>query len=74
MQDTIKDLAYRLWQEAGCPEGTDMEHWLAAEAAVSQKPKAAKVDAAKAAKVDAPKVKAAKVDKPKAKTKASAKA
>ena len=30
--DEIRQLAYRLWQEAGCPEGSDVQHWLNAEA------------------------------------------
>lgn len=37
--DVIKDLAYRLWEEAGRPEGRDEEFWLAAEAQLA-KPKA----------------------------------
>ena len=27
----IQKVAYQLWQEAGCPEGRDLEHWLAAK-------------------------------------------
>jgi hypothetical protein len=27
----IAALAYALWQERGCPEGTQEEHWLRAE-------------------------------------------
>jgi DUF2934 family protein len=30
--EEIRQLAYRLWQEAGCPEGNDIQHWLSAEA------------------------------------------
>jgi len=29
--EAIRQLAYRLWQEAGCPEGSDVQHWLNAE-------------------------------------------
>ena len=29
--DAIRQLAYRLWQEAGCPDGTETQHWLKAE-------------------------------------------
>jgi len=29
--ETIRQLAYRLWQEAGCPQGNDVQHWLKAE-------------------------------------------
>jgi DUF2934 family protein len=38
MQDTkmnrdeeIRQVAYRLWQEEGCPDGYDVQHWLKAE-------------------------------------------
>lgn len=27
----IQHTAYLLWVEAGCPEGRDLEHWLAAK-------------------------------------------
>ena len=29
--EEIRQLAYRFWQEAGCPDGTDLQHWLKAE-------------------------------------------
>ena len=29
--DAIRQLAYQLWQEAGCPAGNDVQHWLKAE-------------------------------------------
>ena len=29
--EAIRQLAYRFWQEAGCPEGNDVQHWLKAE-------------------------------------------
>lgn len=29
--EDIRQLAYRLWQEEGCPEGRDIEHWLRAQ-------------------------------------------
>lgn len=29
--EEIRQLAYGLWQEAGCPEGYDVQHWLEAE-------------------------------------------
>ena len=28
----VREIAYRLWQEAGCPEGEALRHWFAAEA------------------------------------------
>ncbi|MGQ9371394.1 DUF2934 domain-containing protein [Azospirillum sp. A39] len=30
----IRERAYELWQRSGCPEGRDMEHWLAAESEI----------------------------------------
>ena len=29
--DAIRQLAYHLWQEAGCPAGSDVQYWLKAE-------------------------------------------
>lgn len=29
--DQIRQLAYRLWQDEGCPDGYDVQHWLKAE-------------------------------------------
>ena len=29
--EEIRQLAYKLWQESGCPEGSDVQHWLNAE-------------------------------------------
>ncbi len=29
--EEIRQLAYRFWQEAGCPDGSDLDHWLKAE-------------------------------------------
>jgi hypothetical protein len=38
MQDTemnrdeeIRQVAYKFWQEEGCPDGYDVQHWLKAE-------------------------------------------
>ena len=28
----VREIAYRLWQEAGCPQGEDLRHWFTAEA------------------------------------------
>lgn len=33
-QENIKDVAYRLWLDAGSPDGRDQEFWFAAEAQV----------------------------------------
>lgn len=40
----VQDLAYRLWDAAGRPDGRDMDFWLQAEAQLTKpaaKPKAA---------------------------------
>ncbi len=29
--EEIRQLAYRLWQESGCPIGSDLQHWLQAQ-------------------------------------------
>jgi len=29
--DEIRQLAYSLWQEEGCPHGHEVQHWLKAE-------------------------------------------
>jgi hypothetical protein len=28
----VREIAYRLWQEEGCPKGEDLRHWFAAKA------------------------------------------
>lgn len=28
--EEIREIAYRIWQEEGCPAGSDFEHWLKA--------------------------------------------
>lgn len=30
--EAIQQLAYQFWQEAGYPQGNDVQHWLKAEA------------------------------------------
>jgi len=32
-EKTIRETAYRIWEEQGKPHGQDFEHWLAAERA-----------------------------------------
>lgn len=27
----VRQLAYRIWQEEGCPNGSDQQHWLKAQ-------------------------------------------
>jgi hypothetical protein len=29
--EEIRQIAYRLWQEEGCPDGRNVEHWVRAE-------------------------------------------
>ena len=29
--EEIRQVAYRIWQEAGCPYGSDLQHWLKAQ-------------------------------------------
>jgi Protein of unknown function (DUF2934) len=29
--EEIRQIAYRLWQEEGCPDGYEVQHWLTAE-------------------------------------------
>jgi hypothetical protein len=33
-EQRIRDIAFFLWEEEGCPEGRAPEHWAAAEALV----------------------------------------
>jgi hypothetical protein len=35
-QDEVKLIAFRIWQDDGCCDGRDMEHWLRAEAVWEQ--------------------------------------
>lgn len=29
--DEIRQLAYQIWQEEGCPDGREVQHWLKAQ-------------------------------------------
>ena len=29
--EEVRQLAYRIWQEAGCPDGSELQHWFKAE-------------------------------------------
>jgi hypothetical protein len=31
-EQEIRGLAYKIWEEEGCPHGRNVEHWLKAEA------------------------------------------
>ncbi|CAN7478651.1 DUF2934 domain-containing protein [Mesorhizobium amorphae] len=73
-QERIRQRAHEIWEQAGRPEGSDMQHWDQATAEIdgAAKPKAKaapkKAAAAKSAKPAAAKAKApAKAAKPKAK-------
>ena len=53
--EAIRQLAYRLWQEAGCPEGSEVQHWLKAEAIwLDENHAPSEVKRAKAAKARKP--------------------
>jgi hypothetical protein len=34
-EQRVRDRAYEIWQQAGCPEGKSDEHWLQAETEIS---------------------------------------
>lgn len=34
--EEIRQVAYKLWQEEGCPDGYDLQHWLKAETICQQ--------------------------------------
>ena len=36
----VREIAYRLWQEEGCPQGEDLRHWFAAKAIFDSEAKA----------------------------------
>lgn len=67
-EEKIREIAHKLWIEAGQPEGDALAHWFQAEELASAKPKrkaVAKTVAKTAtkpatAKVEAPKVRARK--------------
>lgn len=68
-KDKVSQLAYQIWQEEGCPEGQDMEHWLRAEAmAGGAVPAPVPVKSAKAKGPAKPKAPAKAVSKAKAKS------
>jgi hypothetical protein len=74
----IQELAYRLWQDDGAPEGRAMDYWLQAEAAltaiaVAVEPKAPAKPKAEVKPKAEPKPKAPAKPKAEAKPKAAAK-
>ncbi len=50
--DEIKLIAYNIWEQEGCPEGRECEHWYRAEAIweVRQKPPMVQLPAKASAK------------------------
>lgn len=72
-QQLIEQLAYRLWQEAGSPDGRDQEFWFQAEIQLSPvTSKAAPKAAAKPKTEKAPAKPRATAAKPKAPAKSKA--
>lgn len=37
--EEIRREAYLLWQQEGCPEGRELDHWLAAQELVKHRPR-----------------------------------
>jgi len=35
--EQIREIAYRIWQEEGCPAGCEVEHWLKAQSIWQEK-------------------------------------
>jgi hypothetical protein len=42
--EEIRQIAYKLWQEEGCPDGRHLDHWFSAEAIWRVRPEAAQSD------------------------------
>ncbi len=36
-EDVIRVKAYELWEQSGCPQGLELEHWLLAERTVLER-------------------------------------
>lgn len=66
-EQSIRDLAYQLWLDEGCPDNRAMEFWLQAEAALTvTSPPVTAAAPPKVESTPAPKPKAESVAKPKA--------
>lgn len=51
IEDRIRNRAFEMWQDEGCPAGRDLDFWLKAESELLQEPiKAAKALAEKTRK------------------------
>ena len=35
-REEVELRAYRIWQEAGCPDGSSLAHWLQAETEIAR--------------------------------------
>jgi len=46
-EDEIRLIAYRIWQEEGCVDGLDCEHWFKAETVWQQNQKKSIVESTK---------------------------
>lgn len=67
MHEQVRELAYRLWQEDGAPEGRAMDYWLQAEAALAAIPAKAKASPKPKTSAAKPAAAKAKAAEPKAK-------
>jgi len=52
-EDEIRLLAYSIWEQEGCCDGRDVEHWLRAEVVWEEKQKQGKEIASESGKKDA---------------------
>ncbi|MCV6599209.1 MAG: DUF2934 domain-containing protein [Alphaproteobacteria bacterium] len=56
MEDKIRELAYQIWEEEGCPHGREIEHWnMAQQRLLEAESKTVKAKKAPAKKKVAPK-------------------
>jgi len=58
VEQRIRDRAYAIWLEQGCPEGRDGDHWLQAERDIAAKAESVAVPATKAPRKSVKKAKA----------------
>ena len=61
--EEIRETAYSIWQEEGCPDGRHVEHWLKAEAIWQARQAATRADTQPSAKAKPARKKTAAVDK-----------
>jgi len=46
LSEEIRHEAYLLWQQDGCPEGRELDHWLAAQGLVKHRARHVRANAA----------------------------